>query len=177
MRIVGTELVGVHLLESDPIHDDRGWYLNTFDGVTLAEAGLHATFPHQSVSFNRRRGTVRGLHLQTDPHGEVKVIRCLRGRVFDVIADVRPGSPTFGRWQGFDLAAGDGRAVHADKGLVHGYQTLVDDTELSYMLSTGYVPEAATGVRWNDAALAVDWPLPVTIISERDTTLPLLDVN
>jgi dTDP-4-dehydrorhamnose 3,5-epimerase len=128
-----------------------------------------------SASFNPRMGTLRGLHYQADPHAEQKVVRCTRGRIFDVAVDIRADSPTRGRWFSHELAEGDLRVLYLPPGFAHGFQTLADETEVSYLISPGYAPDAARGVRWDDPALGIDWPAAERIISERDRDLPPLD--
>jgi dTDP-4-dehydrorhamnose 3,5-epimerase len=174
MRLTAASLPGVHTVEQERVTDSRGWFARTFDRDVLVGAGLVGDFPQHSASWNAQRGTVRGLHWQRAPHEEAKIVRCTHGRVFDVVVDVRAGSPTFGRWESFDLSAEDGRAVYIPAGFAHGFQTLTDATELHYLISAPYEPAAAAGARWDDPALAITWPLPVTSISERDASLPVL---
>ena len=130
-----------------------------------------------SISYNRLRGTVRGLHFQRPPHEENKIVRCTRGAIFDVIVDVRPRSSTYLQWQGFELTAENRRAVYIPKGLVHGFQTLAEHCEVAYQISAFYAPEAAGGYRYDDAAFRILWPLPVTMISERDLGWPKFKVG
>lgn len=171
-----TSLQGVVVVVPEPAADDRGSFTRTFDARTFADHGLLERVEQCGVSWNRRAGTLRGLHLQRAPHGEAKLVRCSRGAVFDVAVDLRPGSPTFGQWTSAELTAANGLALHVPEGCAHGFQTLVDDSEVTYAISAPYVPEAATGVRWDDPTLAVDWP-PAhdRTISDRDAALPTLD--
>jgi dTDP-4-dehydrorhamnose 3,5-epimerase len=126
-----------------------------------------------SISRNDRAGTLRGLHFQTAPHEEAKLVRCTRGTIFDVIVDLRPDSPTHAEWIGVELDAEEGTALYVPKGFAHGFQTLVDETEVLYMISDPYVPEAASGVRWDDPAFGIEWPpADVRVISERDRSWP-----
>ncbi len=130
-----------------------------------------------SIAFNRSRLTLRGLHYQTAPHEETKLVRCTRGSVYDVVADLRPDSPTSRGWFGVELSAENCLALYVPAGCAHGYLTLEDDTELLYQISRPYMPDAATGVRWDDPTLAIDWPGPPWAISERDASYPLLEVD
>jgi dTDP-4-dehydrorhamnose 3,5-epimerase len=127
-------------------------------------------------SHNVRAGTLRGMHFQTPPHGEVKLVRCVKGAIHDVIIDLRPDSPSYGRWEGFDLTETNGRMLYVPAGFAHGFQTLRDATEVVYHISYPYTPAAAGGLRWDDPALAIDWPLPVAAISPRDAAWPDADL-
>jgi dTDP-4-dehydrorhamnose 3,5-epimerase len=168
-----TELPGAFVIELDPREDERGSFTRVWDGPELERHGLDARIAQCSVSFNRRAGTLRGLHYQADPHAETKVLRCTRGALFDVIVDVRPESPAFKGWLGVELREGDGRALYVPAGFAHGFQTLEDDTEVFYAISVPYEPSAGRGVRWDDPAFAIDWPSAVErTISERDRTWP-----
>jgi dTDP-4-dehydrorhamnose 3,5-epimerase len=165
-------LDGVLLIAFDRVIDERGWFVRVFDEDAFAARGLCTAFPHHAQARNTKRGTVRGLHWQSEPHGETKVIHCTRGAAFDVLVDVRPGSPTFGAWAGFELRAEIPNGLYVPAGIAHGYQTLTDDTEFHYLLSERYHPEAARGVAYNSPDLAIAWPQPVSAISERDLALP-----
>jgi dTDP-4-dehydrorhamnose 3,5-epimerase len=169
-----TALPGVLLLTPERHEDERGYFANTWSRQEFAERGLVTELAQCSVSYNRRCGTLRGLHWQAAPHAEIKQVRCTRGALFDVAVDVRPTSPTFGRWVAAELTAENGQMLYLPMGFAHGYQTLADDTEVYYLLSASYHPQAARGVRWDDATLKIAWPLPVTALSERDGRLPLL---
>lgn len=175
MKVVRTPIDGLLVLEGSPSTDDRGSFLRTFDRQAFAAAGLVVDFPEHSLSTSDRRGTIRGLHLQRPPHGETKVVRCVRGRVWDVVADARPDSATRGRWHAVELDASGASAVYIAEGLLHGFQTLEDDSALLYLISTPYVAEAATGVRWDDPTFSIAWPGPPTAMSERDRRLPFVD--
>ena len=167
-------LTGAFLIEPERQEDERGFFLRTFCIEEFAARGLNPTIAQCSVSFNRRRGTIRGLHYQAPPHEEAKLVRCTAGAVFDVIVDIRPGSPTFKRWLGIDLSAQNHKMLYIAEGFAHGFQTLLDNTEVLYHISKPYITQAAQGIRWNDASLNIIWPLDVTAISARDTTLPNL---
>ncbi|HKI04621.1 MAG TPA: dTDP-4-dehydrorhamnose 3,5-epimerase [Thermoanaerobaculia bacterium] len=167
-----TPLAGAWVLEPERFEDERGFFARTYCRRDFEERGLDAGIAQCSVSFNHRRGTLRGLHFQTAPHEEVKLVRVTRGAVWDVIVDLRDGSPTFGRHFSVVLSAENRHELYIPKGMAHGFQTLEDAAEVFYQISAFYVPEAARGYRWDDPAFAVPWPEPVTMISEKDRNLP-----
>jgi dTDP-4-dehydrorhamnose 3,5-epimerase len=173
MDIVATSLAGVWKLALAPVRDERGSFVRTFDGAAFAAHGLVTAWAEHGEAVNARAGTVRGLHFQREPHAEAKLVRCTRGAIFDVLLDVRPGSPTYGRWEAFHLTEREDTAIYAAAGLAHGYQTLRDDTIVQYLLDTPYVAAAATGYRHDSPALAIRWPLETTAISVRDRALAL----
>jgi len=146
--------------------------VRSYDAERFAALGLLTVWPQHGEAYNSAAGTLRGLHFQLPPHGETKVIRCVRGAVYDVLLDARPDSPTYGRWEGFHLRDDDELALYAPAGLAHGYQTLCDETMLHYLHSAPYVPDAAAGYRYDSPQLAIPWPRPVSAISERDRALP-----
>jgi dTDP-4-dehydrorhamnose 3,5-epimerase len=170
MRFVETKLVGARVIEIEPHTDARGFFARSFCRDELTAAGLPGEFMQASVSYNIRRGTLRGLHFQAAPHEEPKLVRCTRGAIFDVIVDLRRTSPTHCRWFGVDLTADNRRTLYVPPGFGHGFQTLVDDTEILYQMAEPYVAELARGVRWNDPAFAIQWPDEPVVISERDRT-------
>jgi dTDP-4-dehydrorhamnose 3,5-epimerase len=173
VRFVETRLPGAYLVELERREDERGSFARTWCSDELEAHGLSTEVSQCSLSRNRKAGTLRGLHFQSAPHEEVKLVRCTRGAIFDVIVDLREGSETEGEWIGIDLTAEAGNALYVPKGFAHGFQTLVDETEVFYMMSDPYVPEAATGVRWDDPAFGIDWPAAAArTISERDLTWP-----
>lgn len=175
MRFIPTPLRGAFLIEPTPHDDERGCFAHTSCADEFASRGLVAHWPQCNVSFNKAAGTLRGMHYQADPCPEVKLVRCTRGAAFDVIADVRPSSPTYGKWFAAELTADNRRALYVPAGFAHGFQTLCDDTELFYQMSERYFPELARGVRWDDAALGIDWPAcPRRTLSPRDEALPAL---
>lgn len=168
-----TALPGAHVIELERIEDSRGFFARAWSTGDLAERGLETRIAQCSVSWNERRGTLRGMHFQRAPHEEVKVIRCVRGRLYDVIVDLRPGSPTFCRWVGVELDQDSRRMLYVPGGVAHGFQTLRDATEVFYMVSEPYAPESADGVRWDDPAFGIEWPLgEPTAISDRDRAWP-----
>lgn len=162
------EIAGAYLLEPERHADDRGFFARTFCRRELIERGLEPAVAQCNVSFNRRRGTVRGMHFQAPPSQEVKLVRCTRGAIHDVLLDLRPDAPTFKRHLGIDLDAEVGASLYLPVGIAHGFQTLADATEVFYQMSEFYDPSAARGVRWNDPAFAITWPEEITVISERD---------
>jgi dTDP-4-dehydrorhamnose 3,5-epimerase len=175
MKFKQLGLAGAYTIEMERLGDDRGFFARSFCADEFAAHGLPASMPQSSVSFNSRRGTLRGLHFQAEPHAEDKLVRCTAGALFDVIVDLRPGSPTGRRWIGVELSAQNRFALFVPKGFAHGFLTLEDATEVLYMMSVPYAPEFARGVRWNDASLAIDWPFEPQHITERDAAYPPLD--
>ena len=153
-------------------HDERGAFARSYCAGELRERGLCTAFEQQSISRTSRARTLRGLHFQAPPHAEAKLIRCTRGAVYDVLVDLRPGSPTLGRWWGMELTARDALTLYVPTGLAHGFVTLVDDCELHYQMSAAYEPSAAGGVRWDDPAFGIAWPVQPQLISERDRCFP-----
>jgi dTDP-4-dehydrorhamnose 3,5-epimerase len=172
MIFSATQLDGAWLIDLDLREDERGFFARLWCRQELAAQGLDAEVAQESLSFNRRRGTVRGLHFQRTPHEETKIVRCTRGGIFDVIVDLRPRSPSYLRWQGFELTAENRKALYVPKGFAHGFQTLADNTEIVYQISEFYAPKSADGYCYNDVAFGIAWPLPVAVISERDLAWP-----
>jgi dTDP-4-dehydrorhamnose 3,5-epimerase len=169
------DIPGLFLIELEEMKDERGFFARLFCGDTFLEQGLCATYPQWSVSFNSRRGTLRGMHFQAPPHEEIKLVSCTRGAVFDVAVDVRPGSRWRGKWVGIELSADNRSTLYIPAGFAHGFQTLTDDAEVRYHISERYRPEAARGVRWDDPDLAIAWPPTAErVISGRDQALPRL---
>jgi dTDP-4-dehydrorhamnose 3,5-epimerase len=167
-----TSLAGLILITPEPQRDERGSFARIWCRHEFEEAGLETDIAQSSLSFNRRCGTLRGLHFQRPPHEETKLVRCTRGAVFDVALDLRPHSPTYRSWQGFELSAENGAAIHIPQGFAHGFQTLTDDSEVLYQISAFYAPGAAAGVRHDDPAFGIVWPLEVTEISDKDRAWP-----
>jgi dTDP-4-dehydrorhamnose 3,5-epimerase len=172
MRFRTTRLRDVKMIEFEPATDDRGFFVRTFCSQGFAAAGLATAFVQQSFSHTTRIGTVRGMHFQRAPHEEVKVVRCLAGAIQDVLIDLRPASPTYMQWEAYELAAGDKRQLYVPTGFAHGFQTLAPATEVAYMMTAFYAPEAACGIRHDDPAFNIAWPLPVTDISPKDQSWP-----
>jgi len=171
MIITETPLQPACVIDIEPARDERGYFARTFSREEFARHGLPGDFVQASLSFNRRRGTLRGLHYQAEPAAEGKLIRCTRGAIFDVMLDLRRESPTWCRWFAVELSADNGRAVYVPPGFAHGFQTLTDDAELFYQMTAAYRPELSRGVRWNDPAFGITWPLADPIVSARDAGL------
>lgn len=174
MKLVPLAVDGAYVLQPEPVADERGWFARVWDAEQLAAHGLEARFVQQSAAWNERAGTVRGLHVTRPPVTETKIVRCTRGAVYDAIVDARPGSPTFGRCAALRLDDAARLAVYVPAGCAHGYQSLADGSELLYDISAPYAAAAAAGIAYDDPALAIAWPLPVTSISARDAALPRL---
>jgi dTDP-4-dehydrorhamnose 3,5-epimerase len=165
----------VWCLTPEPHSDHRGFFARCFSRDMLAAKGLCTDFPEWSLSYNLRRGTLRGLHWQAAPDLEVKLVQCVRGAVFDVAVDMRPGSPSFGKWVALELSAENRRMAYIPAGFAHGFQTLTDASELLYHISHPYRPESGRGVLWSDPDLAIAWPPAAErFLSERDACLPVL---
>lgn len=168
MKFRDLPLDGACLIELEPQVDERGFFARSFCVDELADHGKPITIAQENVSFNRRRGTLRGMHLQREPNGEVKIVRCTRGAIYDVIVDVRAASPTRARWTGVELTASNRNALYVPRGFAHGFLTLEDDTEVAYAMGSRYVPGAGTGYRYDDPAFAIAWPFAPVVISPRD---------
>ena len=174
--VIFTELplAGAFQIDLDPQHDERGYFARSWCEGEAAEHGIDVHFVQSSVSFNKARGTLRGLHYQRQPHGEFKLVRCLSGKIFDVIVDLRPNSKTFSQWAAVELDAKTMRAVFVPQEFAHGFMTMSDDALVAYDISTPYVAEASTGIRWDDPKIGICWPEVPVVISERDRNSPLL---
>lgn len=168
MKFIPTELPDAFVIDVEPRRDERGLFARTWCRQELAAHGLNTAVEQCSLSFNPRKGTLRGMHFQAPPYEEVKMVRCTRGTIYDVIVDLRPSSPGFRRWFGIELSAENRRMLYIPEGMAHGFLTRAPDTEVTYQMSRAYVAEAARGVRWNDPAFGIEWPGPVEVISERD---------
>ena len=165
-------IAGAWVLDPEPQVDDRGSFSRTYDRGAWIAHGLDTTLDHIATSSNVHTGTLRGLHLQSAPHGEAKTVRCTRGRVFDVMVDARIGTEGFGRWAGFELDVAGGRSLHLPVGVAHGFITREANSELTYLISAAYEPAATGGFRWDDPDLAIAWPLAPEHLSDRDQHLP-----
>lgn len=174
MHFRPASLPGVWIVTLEPREDERGFLARTYCDEAFAAQGLNTRWPQCNLTLTRWRGMIRGLHFQAEPRPETKLILCVGGAVLDVLLDVRRDSPTFGRWESFELTAPCPRLLYVPGGIAHGFQCLTDNCQLFYHMSDRYVAELARGVRWNDPALGIPWPLPERDLSERDRTLPLL---
>ncbi len=172
MRFTETDLPGAFLVDLNRIEDERGFFARGWCMDEFARQGLVAAMTQLNVGFSHQRGSLRGMHYQEHPHQEAKFVRCTRGAIFDVIVDLRPDSPTHGQWLGAELTADNRRMLYAPPGCAHGYQTLTEDAETYYLTSASYAPLAARGVRYNDPAFRIVWPLPVSAISAADENWP-----
>jgi len=168
-------LAGAWLVRPEPVEDERGFFARLYCAETFAAHGLDPRLDQVSVSFNRRAGTLRGLHLQRPPHAETKLVRVTAGAIWDVIVDVRAGSPTFGRWEAVELSAANRAQLYIPPGFAHGFQSLTDAAEVLYHISVPYQAASQAGVRWDDPDLAIPWPDPAAaVLSDRDRALPPL---
>jgi dTDP-4-dehydrorhamnose 3,5-epimerase len=177
MIFTSTLLEGAFLIDIEPRQDERGFFARTWCRQEFVAQGLDTEIAQESMSYSRLRGTVRGLHFQRPPYEEIKLVRCTRGAIFDVILDLRSRSATYLRWQEFELTAENKREIYIPKGLAHGFQTLADHCEVGYRISAFHTPDAASGYRYDDPAFGISWPLPVTMISQRDLGWPKFKAN
>jgi dTDP-4-dehydrorhamnose 3,5-epimerase len=173
VRVEPLALRGAVLLRAEIHEDHRGSFRRVVDAEVLMHAGLDPRVTQISIATNHRAGTVRGMHYQASPHGEAKTLWCTDGAVYDVLVDLRADEPTYGRWVSVELSAAEPVAVHVPPGIAHGYQTLIDDSALTYAIGTRYVASSARSLRWDDPTVGITWPLPVEAISERDREAPL----
>jgi dTDP-4-dehydrorhamnose 3,5-epimerase len=162
------------LIQPERHEDERGYFARLWCEREFAEQGLNTNLTQINVSHNRVQGTLRGMHFQIAPYTEIKIVRCNRGSIFDVVVDVRSDSPTYCRWQGFQLNQSNGDMLYVPEGFAHGFLTLSDDVEVYYQMSTGYSAQSARGLRWDDPALEINWPGEVKVISQRDQDWPRL---
>lgn len=172
MIFKNTQVEGAYILDVEEHRDERGFFARTWCEEEFERHGADSSISQVSISFNHRAGTLRGLHYQIAPHEETKVVRCTQGSIWDVIVDLRPGSPTSGEWAAFELTADTRRSLYIPGGVAHGFQTLADDSEVLYLISERYHPDASRGVRFDDPAFGIEWPREVTTISERDASWP-----
>ena len=171
-----TSLAGAYVIDLQKIEDERGFFARSWCVHEFAEHDLDIRLVQCNISFNKAQGTVRGMHYQAPPFAETKLVRCTQGAIYDVIIDLRPTSPTFLQWLGVVLSAENRALLYVPQGFAHGFQTLVDNTEVFYQMSEFYAPEAAHGLRWDDPNVKVQWPLPITVMSLKDQSYPDLVV-
>lgn len=174
MKFHKTALAGLWLIDLELREDDRGFLARTYCEDEFLTHGLNTRWPQCNLTLTKKRGMIRGMHFQAEPKAETKLARCTAGAVFDVVVDVCPSSPTFGKWESFELTAQNRQMLYIPAGFAHGFQCLTDDCEISYHMSEIYFPDLARGLRWNDPAVAIKWPIPNPILSHRDQNLPLL---
>lgn len=172
-----TSLADAWLIDIEPRGDERGFFARTMCREEFAAHGMATDYVQQNMSTSAQAGTLRGLHFQRAPHTEAKLVRCLRGALVDVIVDLRAGSPSYLRHEAFELTAANRRQLYVPPGFAHSFQTLADDTEVSYLVSSAYAPAAEGGLRYDDPALGIAWPLAVTAISDKDAKWPLLKAS
>jgi dTDP-4-dehydrorhamnose 3,5-epimerase len=167
-----TALAGACIIDIEPVPDERGFFARSWCREEFAKHGLNPDLAQCSISFNKIRGTLRGMHYQAKPHEETKVVRCTRGAIYDVIVDLRPESSTFRKWIAVELSADNRRMLYVPPGFAHGFQSLVDDTEVFYQISMFYRPQSARGARWDDPAFSIEWPVMERVISDKDRQYP-----
>lgn len=167
-----TALQGTYIIDIEMLEDERGFFARSWCRREFRALGLHQDWVQNNISFNKRKGTLRGIHYQTAPCEEIKLVRCSMGAIYDVLIDLRPHSGTFAKWTAVELTARNRRMLYVPEGIAHGFLTLEDDTEVFYHMSAYYSAEHARGVRWNDPAFGIQWPMDVLVISEKDRHLP-----
>ena len=173
MIVTETKLAGVYIIEPRRFDDERGFFAPSFSATEFASRGMASVFVENNISYSNHRGTLRGMHYQTSPYGQDKLVRCTHGAIFDVVIDLRPGSPTFKQWISVELTAANRSMVYVPGDCGHGFQTLEDGTEVYYMVSQPYAPESCSGVRWNDPAFGIQWPdVGSRILLDRDRAYP-----
>jgi dTDP-4-dehydrorhamnose 3,5-epimerase len=177
MKFQPLALTGAYLVEPDPVSDSRGWFARTWCQEEFVSHGLDGELSQTNVSMTHQRGTIRGLHFQVHPFEEAKLVRCTRGCMYDVIVDIRDGSETRWQWEAVVLQASELRLLYIPAGFAHGFQTMVDETEVTYQMSQPYNSRAAAGLRWDDPRLGISWPITDPILSPRDKEYPLIDAQ
>lgn len=174
MKATETELKGVFVLEPQVFGDARGWFMESWSQRKMHDAGIDVQFVQDNQSFSAQKGTLRGLHYQLNPMCQAKLLRCTRGKIFDVAVDIRKGSPQYGKWVGVELSAENKKQLFIPRGFAHGFITLTDDVEVQYKADNYYAPECDGNIRWDDPDIGVEWPLKPLILSEKDSKAPLL---
>ena len=175
MNFEETILKGAYIIDVSPINDERGFFGRSYCKREFESFGLNTNAVQTNVSYNKRKGTLRGMHMQLAPHEETKLVRCTRGAIYDVVIDMRPHSPSYRRWTGVVLSADNYRMLYVPEGFAHGFITLQDDTEVTYQVSAFYAPGAERCYRWDDPAFGIEWPIQPTLVSKKDSAHPLLD--
>jgi dTDP-4-dehydrorhamnose 3,5-epimerase len=174
MQFRETGLDGVFIVQPEALEDERGFLACSWSTEEFAARGLNPRLVQCNISFNKRSGTLRGMHFQVKPYEQGKLVRCTRGAIYDVAVDLRVDSPTLYQWVGVELTADNHQMLYLPKGCAHGYQSLADNSEIFYQMSESYHPESTGGVRWDDPAFGIEWPMAVTVIAERDATYPFV---
>jgi len=172
MQFEPSSVEGAFVIRPQPRPDERGHFARVFCAAELAQRGLVSQISQINTGVSPRAGTLRGMHFQAAPHAEVKIARCVRGAAFDVVVDLRPDSPTYRRWFGVELTADNGLMLYAPAGTAHGYLTLQPETEVTYLTSKPYAPDAVRGVRFDDPAFGIEWPVDITLVSKADRAWP-----
>jgi dTDP-4-dehydrorhamnose 3,5-epimerase len=167
-----TNIEGAFVIEPERVEDERGFFARTWCRREFETRGLNPCLMQCNISFNKKKGTLRGMHYQQEPYEEVKLVRCTMGGIYDVIIDLRSGSPTFKKWTAVEMTAENRRMIYIPVGLAHGFQSLTDNSEVLYQMSEFYHPESAHGLRWNDPTFGIEWPLPIKTISTKDMSYP-----
>jgi dTDP-4-dehydrorhamnose 3,5-epimerase len=175
MKFSKTSLLGVWVIDLELREDERGFLARTYCETEFTDNGLNTHWPQCNLTLTKKRGMLRGMHFQAEPKPEIKLIRCAAGAIFDALVDVRQDSPTYGRWEAFELTAENHRTLYVPGGIAHGFQCLTDDCQVFYQMSEFYFPELARGLRWNDPRIAIQWPVADPVLSQRDQNLPLLE--
>ena len=170
MKFLKTKLKDLFIIEFEKSEDERGSFYRIWDKKIFQENGLNDNLVQISISFNKKKGTLRGMHFQKKPFEEAKIVRCTKGKIFDVVIDLRPESKTFMNWASFELDSNESKILYIPEGFAHGFQTLEDNTELVYQISNWYSPEHASGLRWDDNKFQINWPIQNPIISKKDLT-------
>lgn len=170
-----TKLKGAYIIKPEKLNDGRGFFARIWDKKEFSKMELETEFVQSSISVNKKKGTIRGMHYQSSSYEESKIVRCIRGKIYDVIIDLRPDSKTFKKWFSIELSANNYKMLYIPKGFAHGFQSLEDNTEVFYQISEFYNPKFSKGIRWNDTKLNIKWPLQVTVISEKDKSFPELE--
>lgn len=168
MKFIQTPLNGSFLIEIEEIKDERGFFARTWNKQIFEKHGLNTNLEQCNVSYNKKKGTLRGMHFQISPYQEVKIVRCTKGRIFDVIIDLRSKSPTYKKWTSFELTEKNHKLIYVPEGFAHGLMTLEDDTEIFYQVSQKYMPEFERIIKWNDPTFNISWPMSPKVISEKD---------
>lgn len=174
MIFTETTLSGSFIIEPEKIEDERGFFARSWDQKIFEERGLNNGILQCNISFNKKKGTLRGMHYQISPYEEAKLVRCTKGRAFEVMIDLRSGSKTYGKWLGVEISAEDYKMLYVPKGFALGFQTLEDNTEIFYQMSEIYMPAFSRGIRWDDPSLNISWPMKPTVISKKDLSHPFI---
>jgi len=170
-----TRLQGAYIIEPERLDDERGFFARTYCDREFKKHGITFECVQSNISFNKRKGTLRGMHYELIPHAAAKLVRCTMGAIYDVIVDLRSGSPTYAQWVAAELTADSRKMLFVPEGFAHGFQSLVDNTEIAYLMSAAYVAGSSAGIHWNDPKLGIEWPLAEPIMNARDRALPRLD--